>query len=73
MMAIESYRLCSIEATELVELGLHDVLEGAGEPRMKKYPGKAAPPQVRGELALMFCEASTLTMALPPMVPLPLG
>jgi hypothetical protein len=58
MMAIESQGLCSIETAELVDLGLNDVLEGAAQPRMKKYPSKAMPQQVRGELVLMFREPS---------------
>jgi hypothetical protein len=56
MMAIKSLRLCSIETTELVALGGHDVLEGAREPGVENGSGKGVTQQVRGEFVLMFLE-----------------
>jgi hypothetical protein len=58
MMAIKSLRLCSIETTELVALGGHDVLEGAREPGVENGSGKGVTQQVRGEFALTFLELS---------------
>jgi hypothetical protein len=58
MMAIDSFRLCSIETTELVALGGHDVLEGAHEPRVENDSGKGVTQQVRGEFVLTLLEPS---------------
>src|SRR5467141_1506506 len=58
MMAIESLRLCSIEMTELVALGGHNVLEGTHQPRVENDSGKGVTQQVRGEFLLTFPEPS---------------
>jgi hypothetical protein len=40
MMAIEPLRFCPIEATKVLDLGRHDVLEGACKPRVKDRASK---------------------------------
>ena len=56
MMAIEAVRLCSVETTELLELGRHDEVERSNEPWVKQDVGEAVPQQVSGQLSLPFHE-----------------
>jgi hypothetical protein len=58
VVAIESPRFSSIEAAELVKLGLYDKIEIINEEGMKYEPGKALPSQARGESALTFQNSS---------------
>src|SRR5438552_4154996 len=56
MMAVEAVRVYTVETTEFVELGCHDVLEGTDEPRVKHDLGKAVAQQVSAQLLLAFLE-----------------
>lgn len=54
MMAIESFRLNSIETTKLVELSLYNVPKGPREPRVEEGLGGGMPQQARSDLMLTF-------------------
>jgi hypothetical protein len=56
MMAIDPRRRRPIQTAEFFKLSLHDVFEGAGKSRVKNYPMKRPPQQVRSDLLLALGE-----------------
>ncbi len=57
MVAVDSLRGRRIETAKLFELSLHDVLEGARQPRMKNHSTERMAPQACGNFLLAFRQA----------------